>query len=115
MDEYVKKEDVVLALLDKGQRSTRYNWGESWELNLFEIRESIDYMKSEDVEPVRHGRWIETPTSAYCSNCHVHWAKSFIISLRRTYKYCPQCGAKMDGGVKSAEQQDETDNDSETG
>lgn len=46
---YVSKGEVVLALLEKGQRSTRYKWGDSWELNLFEIQEAIDNMESEDV------------------------------------------------------------------
>lgn len=46
---YVSKGEVVLALLEKGQRSTRYKLGDSWELNLFEIQEAIDNMESEDV------------------------------------------------------------------
>ena len=54
-----------------------------------------------NAEPVKYGRWVEKPTIAYCSCCHVHWTKSFIISLRTTYKYCPNCGAIMDGGAEN--------------
>lgn len=43
-DNYVSKGEVVLALLEKGQHSTRYKLGDTWELNLFEIQEAIDNM-----------------------------------------------------------------------
>ena len=54
----------------------------------------IDSIPSADVEPVRHGRWITTHDEfCSCSLCKypVHTAWS------RTY-YCPNCGAKMEGG-----------------
>ena len=57
----------------------------------------IEAVPTADVQEVKHGRWREKPTIAYCSNCKVHLTKSFLISLRQTYKYCPNCGAKMDG------------------
>ena len=52
-----------------------------------------------DVAPVRHGRWemnSDRPDNIICTNCDVgfdvwkHEAKDF--------NYCPNCGAKMDGG-----------------
>ncbi len=50
-----------------------------------------------DAEPVRHGRWLDIcKTDARlreCSVCHnwqVHYEKYIP-------KYCPECGAKMDG------------------
>lgn len=55
------------------------------------------------VDAVRHGRWLAVKgwddeigelDSAECSVCHEtqedeYWAKTY-------YKYCPNCGAKMD-------------------
>lgn len=41
-----------------------------------------------DVAPVVHAKWKMTD-SPYCSHCNR------IAMLR--YKYCPNCGAKMDG------------------
>ena len=49
-----------------------------------------------DVAPVRHGRWIKRKTWNFnvCSEC------SFETSpYMSCMNYCPNCGAKMDGGV----------------
>lgn len=49
-----------------------------------------------DVAPVRHGQWIDSLAriTPYCSACgHSHRC------LIRTPNYCPNCGAKMDGGA----------------
>lgn len=47
----------------------------------------------EDVQPVKHGKWvIDNPEQVlmHCSNCK--WR-----NLNWKWKYCPYCGAKMDG------------------
>ena len=53
--------------------------------------------KAADVQTVKHGRWenTNTPNQLRCSNCE-------IIHLIAQYphgeiKYCPNCGARMDG------------------
>ena len=54
--------------------------------------ELIDKEPSADVEPVRHGHWINDIGYAgwTCSECGDHEGN-------KTDKYCPNCGAKMDG------------------
>ena len=55
-----------------------------------------------DVAPVRHGRWIGAPLcgndNCKCSECG-SW-HNIHANLRGEImqKYCPKCGAKMDGG-----------------
>ena len=47
-----------------------------------------------DVEPVRHGSWIPVDGGLHkCSHCHTVRK----TDVARDY-YCPNCGAKMDGG-----------------
>lgn len=52
-------------------------------------------LPSADVQPVRHGRWIEEPNCMYrCSSCGSHYPS---IRGYMDYCYCPSCGARMDG------------------
>lgn len=55
-----------------------------------------------DVAPVMHGRWErDADGDWYCTNCDE------VVAIcesgrERTYRkpYCPNCGAKMDGGAE---------------
>lgn len=53
MAEYITKEQAINALLLKGQKSTRYKLGETWELNLFEIQEAINSIPPLDIKEVK--------------------------------------------------------------
>ena len=59
----------------------------------------IDEAPSVDAEPVRHGRWVENGYACgeiewKCTACgNTEWR---VSSCR--LKWCPFCGAKMDGG-----------------
>ena len=41
MDDVIYRQDAILWLLEKGQKSERYKLGETWELNFEEIRETL--------------------------------------------------------------------------
>ena len=67
--------------------------------NLFGF-EICDNFISEDVVEVKHGEWVGGKFDDYsgeyeeqCSNC-----KKYSREYARPY--CPNCGAKMDGGKK---------------
>ena len=50
-----------------------------------------------DVAPVRHGRWgthSDRPDSLICSVCKC----GFDMWKHDPHNFCPNCGAKMDGG-----------------
>lgn len=65
------------------------------------------FLPDYDLVPLIHASWIDTDPSKpdydyrkdgmsrYCSNCK-HRAGKY---KHKTYKYCPWCGAKMDGVV----------------
>ena len=71
-------------------------------------RISVDAMKSfiknrptADVAPVVHGRWVHEHISegyawVMCSECEAVIHK---ILINKRLNYCPNCGAKMDGGA----------------
>ena len=50
MSDLIRREDVINALVEKGQSSKRYKLGEFWELNLPEITDAIDAIPSADPE-----------------------------------------------------------------
>lgn len=64
---------------------------------LWELRD----VAAADVAPVVHGRWEQDADGDwYCTNCDE------VVAIcdsgkNRTYRkpYCPNCGAKMDGGA----------------
>ena len=61
-----------------------------------------------DAVPVRHGRWfIGDDWALHCSECSktpisriiVHGIQIFDMTpVKEMMKYCPNCGAKMNGG-----------------
>ena len=54
-----------------------------------------------DVEPVVHGRWISVghKLSRICSVCDRDEPYKFADDNANVYDYCPNCGARMDGGT----------------
>ena len=54
-----------------------------------------------DVAPVRHGRWVSIPhkLARVCSVCNRDEPYKFADIDTDVYDYCPNCGAKMDGGA----------------
>lgn len=60
----------------------------------------IEDAPAADVEPVVHGRWVHEHISegyawVMCSECEAVIHK---ILINKRLNYCPNCGAKMDGG-----------------
>ena len=68
------------------------------------ILKAASEQKSETVAPVRHGKWLEWFSGDCalimtgeemlyrCSSCDAKYSDA------EGYKYCPNCGAIMDGG-----------------
>lgn len=60
----------------------------------------INTAESIDAEPVRHGRWVIDDEYIDCSVCRREkWSRVPFGDLVKRFKYCPKCGAKMDGGT----------------
>ena len=64
--------------------------------NTGSVFRAINRQTAADVVPVVHGRWVEyqIPHIICCSNCD--WATG---TEEKNFQYCPNCGAKMDGGA----------------
>lgn len=80
-DDYIKREDAI-KIINSGisidtDADKRYVNG------LFRAIRPVD------VAPVRHGRWALDMSGAWCSVCGEY--------SEGEYRYCPACGARMDG------------------
>lgn len=77
---------------------------------MYEIADCIECAPTIDAVPVVHARWKTVKNSTYCSACN-----AFLPAIAYTFydhddewerceeidktRYCPYCGAKMDGGA----------------
>ena len=88
MDEYIERE-LAIEALSRGEGCGNV------------CRRAIERILAADVAPVRHGRWIEKDKYDFgtfydcsiCGNC--------ILDTGHSWNYCPNCGAKMDGGAEN--------------
>ena len=78
MDDYIKREALRDALYD----------ADAITMNGVKI---LNQFPAADVEPVKHGRWIQQPLNGThiwrCSKCETIGSPQ--------WNYCPKCGAKM--------------------
>lgn len=83
MVEYIPRSEAIAEL-----RHRCYPCGEGIE--------AINGIPAADVAPVVHGRWIydKKAQRPYCSVCKGY----FYGATNSPMSYCPNCGAKMDGG-----------------
>lgn len=64
-------------------------------IKISSVINMIEGLPAADVAPVRHGRWTRIDYhDARCSECGHKTYYPDRISL-----YCPECGARMDGGA----------------
>ena len=73
------------------------------------IRNTVNDLKAQGYEIVRHGRWIEAKYPLFtCSECGATYQDNGY-----GYNYCPNCGAKMDestmGQVKPSDRERKED------
>lgn len=79
MAEYISREEALLKLMQDGCSAKNV--------------QSITEIPAADVEPVRHGRWIDGHDCLKCPVCHGLAKKDFRDGC---WNYCPNCVAKMD-------------------
>ena len=83
MAEYIEREAAIASL------------PVAWKSAVNALRN----MPAADVVPVVHGRWITYAGKDTCSRCH---APALEADAHLRFYYCPNCGAKMDGGADDA-------------
>lgn len=93
MAEYIEREAVEKFIMDGLNNSDVY---ERFGHDAIKIITEVHYMPAADVAPVQHGKWLYDDyydIGDVCSECD--WDSKMT---HPSYRYCPNCGAKMDGG-----------------
>ena len=119
--EYIEREKVHRLV----RSLTQYTWTNPDKskyrvtVGIDDVQFSIDKIPAADVAEVRHGEWLEDEynETTYCSECKEEalyksifeeqfdydWEENLVpcgYEEHKEYirtKYCPNCGAKMDG------------------
>lgn len=60
----------------------------------------IEKLPAADVAPVAHGRWRESGPLLECQSCGEIYSR-LGGNAGKLWHYCPNCGAKMDGGAEN--------------
>ena len=95
MAEYIEREDLLeLYRMDDPVLN------ENGHVPLSVIRQNIMDIPSADVAPVRHGRWECGKPCPVCGGDRFDGLDADIWADWEP-PYCPNCGAKMDGGAEN--------------
>lgn len=97
MAEYIERRALFRKLCEF------WNIPLDWDGGVNEICEDaftvIEDFPAADVAPVVHGRWElerQPDGKPYCFHCSVCDGDFHHIGITQKYKYCPNCGARMD-------------------
>ena len=96
MAEYIEKRKVI----ERFQKIKKSGVSLRDAAYLDGVMAVLDAFQPEDVAPVVHAEWIKRSfisADVFCSECH-----TLETTKDSNYKskYCPHCGAKMDGGAE---------------
>lgn len=95
MAEYLEREGLLREL-----RLWNLHKAEPDNFHYTELKAWLEALPAEDVQPVKHGRWIDGDcrcVTAVCSNCNRLRLGNGAKSAMRLALYCEKCGARMDG------------------
>ena len=104
MSDLIRREDAVKMLREKAQGYTVSMFATISECYMAkgaatECAAEVNNLPAVDAEPVRHGRWTHTKTYYKMDECHCSECDQLMTTyVEQRMKYCPNCGAKMDGG-----------------
>ena len=94
MAEYIKREELMEFPIRRNHYD-RKNGNKHFINGIETVLEYAENLPAADVAPVSHGRWIDAREYCgdyMCSNCEALYGTN-------KFNYCPNCGAKMDGGA----------------
>lgn len=110
MSDYISREAV--RLIESDSEVYAEAWNASYEAGFCDGINAVLELPSADVVEVKHGEWeqkevfeakghVDELQSAFCPVCQRYHTTPYSYYFTR-YNYCPNCGARMDGGDHDA-------------
>lgn len=105
MDEYISREAAIDKMRSlKSSFRAKNDWDSGYDTAIAEAFEHIKRVPAADVQPVKHGHWIEEvreigetfrlyQTYIHCSEC----GKEHYSGTLPKPNFCDECGADMRG------------------
>lgn len=109
MDEYISRKEAIAYIREQSEECQKAFEEFGGESGIYadaynDLEENFYSIPAADVAQVVHGRWVRHTMIPYFANCSV--CKDAYVDeewLRDgKWGYCPNCGAKMDGGDNNA-------------
>lgn len=106
VEAFEKAMDALFTEDDNGNKN--YVWSDHICIGA-DIEDLVECIKAQptiEAEPVKHGEWEHLGHNKFrCTDCE---RASYVVTVmgEPSYKYCPECGAKMDGGNNEQERTD---------
>lgn len=110
MLEYVERGELMKFPI-RHNRCDKEHANEHFIDGIETVLEYAESIPAADVAPVVHGYWIDISDAEWaecseCGNCLFVSEFGGMLAFgmfRKDYRYCPNCGAKMDGGLSKCD------------
>ena len=104
MDKYISREEAIKELREVYENEYPTASGDFDEYASHDVPNILRNMKAADVQPVKHGRWIDI--YEYCKALDLrptgleeyYWCSECDKAEKKTSDFCLDCGADMMGG-----------------
>lgn len=99
MAEYIER-GALMQFPIRRDHYDRKNGNKHFINGIESVLEYAENLPSADVAPVAHGRWRESGPLLECQSCGEIYSR-LGENAGKLWHYCPNCGAKMDGGAEN--------------
>ena len=105
MAEYISREEAIKELREVYENEYPTASGDFDEYASHDVPNVLRNIKAADVQPVKRGEWKYYKNTGIfdihkCSVCATPFELPMDADISQEIRYCPNCGARMDGDTE---------------